>query len=104
MYSVDPEKLLEELKQDYQNVRMLEDGTIVGTVELAFTRAIVIGLNHVGWEKRFCFENRSLAVSELAKLKTFADEPEGYIARRGAGADEWYAKKPQDWVTSSSGA
>ena len=99
-----PEELMKILRDDYQNMRLLEDGTIVGTIELMFTRAICMGINHTGWEKRFCFESRSLALSELAKLKTFGDEPDGYIARRGLGAQEWYDSKPKDWITPSSGA
>lgn len=91
-----PETIVELLKNDYQNIRILDDGTVVGTVELMFTRAIVIGLNRFSFDKRFCFESRSLALVELAKLKTGEDEPDGYIARRGLGADEWYAKKSFD--------
>lgn len=67
----------------YQNVRVLEDGTVVGTSELMFTRAVYIGLDRYGWEKRFCFQDREMATSEVAKLKTGDDEPSGYIARRG---------------------
>ncbi len=91
-----PELIVELLKNDYQNLRILEDGTVVGTVELMFTRAIMIGLNRFSFDKRFCFESRSLALVELAKLKNRDDEPDGYIARRGIGADEWYAKKSFD--------
>lgn len=103
-YSEAHAALLEELREYYQNVRVLDDGTIVGTTELAYTRAICIGLDYTGWSKRFCFENRSVAVSELQKLKTGNDEPEGYIARRGDGADEWYANKPDEWASVSTGA
>lgn len=76
------DELVEYLKEDYQNVRVLEDGTIVATGELLFTRAIYIGLDRWGFEKRFCFEDRQLALSELEKLKTGNDEPSGWIARR----------------------
>jgi len=69
--------------QNYHNLRVLEDGCIVGTMELMFTRAIFIGLARYGWEKRFCFDNKDLALTELAKLQTEDDEPTGYIARRG---------------------
>jgi hypothetical protein len=70
--------------QGYENLRELEDGTIVGTLELMFTRAIFIDLTYSGWDKRFCFDNKSLALEELAKLKIGDDEPSGYIARRNA--------------------
>lgn len=76
------EKLLKILAVDYQNLRVLEDGTVIGTGELLFTRAIFIGLNEWSFEKRFCFEDRELALTELAKLNTGDDEPSGWIARR----------------------
>lgn len=80
----------EELKEllafleenNYKNLRVLEDETIVGSYDLLYTRAIFIGLDRTGWEKRFCFEDKSLADSELMKLKTGDDEPVGYVARR----------------------
>lgn len=68
--------------QGYRNLRELEDGTVVGTMELLFTRAIFIDLTFSGWEKRFCFQDKDLALVELAKLQTGDDEPQGYVARR----------------------
>ena len=76
--------LIEYLKEEgYDNLRVLEDNTIVGTCELFFTRAICIGLNRWSWEKRFCFRDKELAITELKKLVTGDDEPTGYVARRG---------------------
>lgn len=78
------QELIEFLReQGYENLRELPDETVVGTLELMYTRAICIGLNRWSWEKRFCFENKELALEELAKLTTGDDEPTGYIARRG---------------------
>lgn len=70
-------------REGYQNLRVLEDGSIVGTMELMYTRAIFMGMTRHGWEKRFCYANKALALTELAKLKTEEDVPTGYIARRG---------------------
>lgn len=69
-------------KQGYENLRELEDETVVGTTELMFTRAIYIDLTYSGCDKRFCFKDKALALEELSKLKTCDDEPTGYIARR----------------------
>lgn len=66
----------------YQNVRILQDGTICATSELIFTRALYIGLTEFSWEKRFCFEDRKRAIEELLKLEDQDSEPTGYIARR----------------------
>jgi hypothetical protein len=75
-------ELIEYLKESYQNIRVLDDGTIIATGELLFTRAIYIGLDRWGFEKRFCFEDRNLAIKEFLKLQTGDDEPTGWIARR----------------------
>jgi hypothetical protein len=81
---VEIEELVEFVKlSGYENVRVLEDETIVGTLDLLFTRAIFMGLDRTGWEKRFCFEDRSRADSEVMKLQTGDDEPTGWVARRG---------------------
>lgn len=69
-------------EQGYQNVTQLPDGTWAGTVELMFTRAICTGLNYHGYEYRWCFEDKSRALTELAKLRSVDDEPTGWVARR----------------------
>jgi hypothetical protein len=68
--------------QGYDNLRMLDDGTVVGTLDLLYTRALYIGLNRHGFEKRFCFQDRSMADGEADKLVTGDDEPTGFVARR----------------------
>lgn len=88
------EELLKLLAQDgYENLRILSDGTVVGTNRLMFTIAIYVGLTTVSWKKRFCFKNYELAYNELDKLTCSTDEPDGYVARDGEGADKWYRNK-----------
>jgi hypothetical protein len=79
------EALLQRIQQlgNYLVVDFLGDGTIIGLGDLMFTRAIYIDLDLLGWGKRFCFEDKALAVAEYAKLQTGDDEPTGWIARRG---------------------
>jgi hypothetical protein len=74
--------LIEWLRPQYRDIRTLDDGTIVATVDLMFTRAICIDLTRTGYDKRFCFDDRALADAEFAKLQTGDDEPAGFIARR----------------------
>ena len=85
MHMGEDETLRQRIQQlgNYLVVDFLRDGTIIGMGELMFTRAIYIDLDLNGWGKRFCFENRDLAVVEYMKLKTGDDEPTGYVARRG---------------------
>lgn len=67
----------------YQSLRTLEDGTIVGTLELVFTRSVVIGLDRWGWERRYCYEDRPLATLACAALQTGDDIPlSGFVAER----------------------
>ena len=75
-------ELIEELKQDYLDVRLLKDGSIVAIGNLLFTRAIYMDVDRYGWGRRFCFEDKALAMVEYAKLQNGDQEPVGWIARR----------------------
>lgn len=68
---------------EYEHLRELPDGTIVGIGTLFFTTALYVDLNEYGWERRFCFKDREKAIEELKKLQSCEDLPEGWIARRG---------------------
>lgn len=78
-----PQELLDWLREQYLDVRVLEDGTIAALGQLMFTKAIHLGLARFGFERRFCFENQALAVQRFAELKSCEDIPEGFTARRG---------------------
>lgn len=80
--------LIASLKESgYFNLRVLDDGTVVGMGQLMFTTALYIGLSHDSWERRYCYENPLLAREALDALKTGDDFPlEGYVAKRGIGA------------------
>ena len=85
MHMGEDETLRQRIQQlgNYLVVDFLRDGTIIGLGDLMFTRASYIDLDLYGWGKRFCFEDRDLAVEEYMKLKTGDDEPTGWVARRG---------------------
>jgi hypothetical protein len=74
--------LLNWLKDQYKEVRVLDDGSIAAVGDLMFTRAIYVGLNRYGYERRFCFKDLQRANAEFEKLKSEFDEPSGYIAQR----------------------
>lgn len=71
-------------KNGYQDVRVLENGTVIGTVELMFTRGLCVGLSWDSWEARYCYEDRTLATRAALEMVD-DDEPPlaGYIATRG---------------------
>lgn len=68
----------------YKNIRVLDDGTIVGTLDLLFTRAVCIDLNEMGWGSRYCYPDRDLAV-KACNAMVDGDHPPllGYVAQRG---------------------
>lgn len=66
----------------YIDVRVLPDGSIAAVGELLTTRAIFLGCNAWGWERRFCFSDRALALQEFSKLQSEQDMPQGFIASR----------------------
>jgi hypothetical protein len=80
MYNDDLIVWLEE--EGYKNLRELPDGTIAGTIDLMYTRALFLDLTFHGWETRYCFKDRIRAEVELNRLKSCNDEPTGYTAKR----------------------
>lgn len=76
--------LLAEIKEmgEYRDVRLLPDGSIAAIGDLLFTRALYLGCTRWGWERRFCFDNRTLADQRFLELQSEDDDPKGYIASR----------------------
>lgn len=67
-------------KNGYYNVRILPDG-IVCTFDFIFTRAVIINPNWTGYEKRYCYEKRELAVKMCDEMQSVDDPPlPGYTA------------------------
>jgi hypothetical protein len=83
--SVEFKKFLSFLEENkYKDVKVLDNGTVIGTIDLMFTRGLCVGLNWDGWESRYCYEDRELA-SRAASEMVSDDHPPlpGYIAQRG---------------------
>lgn len=80
------ERLVAEIRElgmgTYFDVRMLEDGTIIGIGRLLFTTAIYMDMDRCGFGARYCFEDQALALTEYAKLKSGDDQPTGWVATR----------------------
>lgn len=82
MTNAETADLLADLSGQYELLRVLPDGCIVGLHRLMYTTAIYIDLNQWGFERRYCFDNRTLALQRFAELQSADDEPAGYTARR----------------------
>lgn len=78
------EPYLAEIQQlwNVEQIRRLEDDTIVAIGELAFTRAIYVGLERHGFERRYCYNDFEGAVHQFQALRTGDDVLTGYIATR----------------------
>lgn len=71
------------VENGYQDLRVLDDGTIVGTIELLFTRGLCVDLDKWGVGHRYCFEDRALASQACAALESGDDLPlAGFVASR----------------------
>ena len=67
----------------YQDLRVLADGSIVGTVDLLFTRAVCMDLDWWGVGQRWCYEDRALARQACQALVSGNDTPlAGFVASR----------------------
>jgi hypothetical protein len=72
------------VENGYKDIKVLENGTFIATIDLMFTRGLCVGLNWDNWESRYCYPDRELA-SRAAREMVSDDEPPlpGYIAQRG---------------------
>jgi hypothetical protein len=69
-------------KQGYSNVRPIEGG-YVGLTRLLYTTGLCVGLDHYGYESRYCYGDRSQAERACNAMKDVDDEPMlGYVANR----------------------
>ena len=68
----------------YSRARVLPDGSVAAVSDLAFTRAIYLGLHADGWARRYCFANYKLADQRFAELQSEDDVPAGHVAARTA--------------------
>ena len=78
------QSLLSFLKENgYRDLRVLPDDVVVGTIDLLFTRGLVVDLDWEGWGKRYCYEDRFQATLACNALQSVDDEPlVGYVATR----------------------
>ena len=81
-------ELLKYLSSEgYNNLRVLEEG-IIGTIDMIFTRALVIDINEGGYGHRYCYPDRMKADLACAALQHLDDEPlSGYVAIKGLKRD-----------------
>lgn len=70
-------------RNGYARARVLPDGSVAAVSDLAFTRALYLGVTETGWARRFCFANFKLADRRFLELQSEDDIPAGHVATRG---------------------
>lgn len=81
------EQICANLRDQYEAVRTLPDGTVAALGKLMFTTAIYLDCEMWGYGRRFCFADATLARLRFEELQSCDDEPAGYIARRHAAGE-----------------
>jgi hypothetical protein len=81
------QQLLQTLsKSGYTHVRRLGN-TYVGLLKFSYTVGLVIGLDAIGYERRYCYEHADDAIRALDQWNG-AEHPGGpWIKCKGAGVD-----------------
>lgn len=69
----------------YELARQLEDGAWVAIAPMIYTTAILVDIDPLAYDHRFCFERRADAEREILLMKNVDDEPTGYIKRKPDG-------------------
>ncbi len=75
----DLEKYL--LANGYYNLKVLPDGRICGLYRMIFTEALIVNLDWVGYEYRYCYAPETIAAEELEKYDGIT-EPTGWIVKK----------------------
>lgn len=66
----------------YEQARQLSDGAWVAICPMMYTTAIIVDVQPLNYDHRYCFARRADAEREIARMNTIDDEPVGYIKRK----------------------
>lgn len=81
-------ELLESPEHGYILVRRLPNGKYIGLHVLIFTIGLYVGLDEVGYNYRYCYENWGEAILAVTCWDGTGDAPGNWIVRKGkAGGD-----------------
>ena len=69
----------------YTKIKVMEDGTVCALQKQLFTVAIVVGIDRVGYERRYCYEREAVAREALVQWDGAGDPP-----------GPWIKEKPSD--------
>ena len=75
-------QLLEELRPQYMNVRLLDDGTIAAFIGHASTWLVLLECDRWGYKRRFSFNDPRAALDAFCAVRFADDVPAGGLAGR----------------------
>ena len=68
--------------EGYQNFRMIK-GDLCGTLDFLTTHGLVVGLNTISYERRYCYQHRDEATAALAVWDGTDHPPGNWIKLKG---------------------
>jgi hypothetical protein len=74
------------LRSGYTDLRALQ-GQVCAVKQFNFTTAVVVGLDDVGYQRRYCYEHRADAEAALATWDGLEHPSGPWIKCKGAGID-----------------
>lgn len=80
MTSFDP------ISEGYTNIKQI-NGKTCGIYRFIFTAGLVVGIDHAGYEYRFCYKNHNEAVKALEVWDGTGDPPGNWIKQKGLGGE-----------------
>lgn len=72
---------------EYLAAQRLPDGSYAVLVRLMTTTAICLGVDKVGWARRFCYRDTAECLAAWQALTSRDDQPTGWIAKRPKDPD-----------------
>lgn len=81
------DELIEYLKkEEYTNLKYI-NGVLCGIRRFIFTTGLVVGLNRIGYDGRYCYESHADAVAALEKWDMNGDPDGDWIKYKGNGGE-----------------
>ena len=74
-------------EEGYKKVRFIPNRGLCGLKRFAFTTGLVIGLDEIGYEGRYCFANNSDAEKSFAEWNGEGDPSGDWIKYKGQGGE-----------------
>lgn len=86
------------LANGFLAARVLPDGSVAAVQALLTTTAIFLGMTQDGFDMRYCFKGRRLAMSRFENLASENEVPEGWLARRPEQPQDIEAKRTPGYL------